>query len=200
MLLLPGWRLVPRGGIGAVGLGCPGGRVLTRGAPGPCVRACVDGTWKNLELGITGHAGPHREPCASPTVRSRGAHTRRCRAKHQLGPARWPHKGPKHLSSRSGAAPPRAPAPHYACATWMRAWMHRWREGDIAQYEVECRPRKVLTPHAFVAAPSVQSQITGPQCYPEVSRQASSVTSQALEQPAHCDTTCPLRSSPGTRD
>jgi hypothetical protein len=67
---------------------------------------------RKKELGITGHAGPHIEPCASPTVRSRGAHTRRCRAKHQLGPARWPHKGPKHLWIGAGAAVPASKAPN----------------------------------------------------------------------------------------
>ncbi len=74
------------------------------------------GVWKtwNLELGITGHAGPHIEPCASPTVRSRGAHTRRCRAKHHgvwLGSGRTGLAGAAYGGERQPtAALPPAPA------------------------------------------------------------------------------------------
>jgi hypothetical protein len=91
-------------------------------SPGPCGLCGALQASTAPALGITGtwdlgSQGMRDRICASPTVRSRGAQTRRCRAKHQPGPARWPHPGPKHPSSRSVAAPPRAPAPHYACAS-----------------------------------------------------------------------------------
>jgi hypothetical protein len=61
----------------------------------------------NLELGITGHAGPHTEPCASPTVRSRGAHTRRCRTHDRFPIAGFLSLSRKHktLQSQASARP-----------------------------------------------------------------------------------------------
>jgi hypothetical protein len=87
-------------GLRRGGWRCAGGQASVCGYA--TRRLCLD-----LGLGITGLAGPHTEPCASPTVRSRGAHTRLCvgvgrgrgsalRGRRAVGLAR-------HVRSRAGS-------------------------------------------------------------------------------------------------